>query len=200
MTQLLDPIEDRIVAILECERGRFAIDGTVPFAPTTDTLARYFPSKRLRRSSYAAPLIDPAYPAGSFDRSYDIKWTTLAEDPDPQNPLDSTQEVELGFDLDVGFAYGRETPQFVSLVGTEVALDAATFARKRALSEMHRILRSLTFPAIFDGDLGQSMTFVEMTRALNTKVTLDDRGGGRLIATASMAILIEVPTGTSFDP
>lgn len=193
MTQLLDPVEARIVAILESARGSSGLGA--------DAAARYFPSGRWRRSTYAAPLTDPGYPSGDFDRSYDIEWTGLGEEPDPQNALDPTQFREFSFSLNVGFAYGKEVPQFISTTGSEVAATAATLPRKRALSEMDRALKALTFPAIFeDTALMTGVALFELVRAKGTKVTLQDLGGGRMIATAQMEVTLEVATGTNYDP
>jgi len=72
--------------------------------------------------------------------------------------------------------------------------------RRRATNELHRILRALTFPAITCGDLGSSIALVECVRRPNTKVTIAPIGPGRFVATASLDLLIEVPTATSYDP
>lgn len=192
MSQLLDLTEARLLAVLLSGRGSTGLGA--------GALARYYPADRLRRSPYAAPLIDPAYPAGSFDRAIEIQWTTLGQDPDPQNPLDGSELIRLGCTLNIGFAYGKETPQFISTTGSEVAETAATFVRRRAISEMHRVLRALTFPAIFDGTLTSGMSLIECMREPKTQVTLTDLGSGRLLASVQLTLLLEVPTATSYDP
>jgi hypothetical protein len=195
VAQLVDLIEARIAAILESARGSVDVTG---FIATPDTIARYFPAARWRRSSYAGHLTDTSYPPGDFDRSYEIWWTELGEEPDPQNPLDGTELVSLAFDLNVGFSYGKEIPQFISTTGTEVAATASTFVSRRWVSEMHRAIRALTFPAIAAGDLGTSISLIDMVR--RGKVTQSDNGYGRLVATATIDVRIEIPTGTSYDP
>jgi hypothetical protein len=192
VTQVLDPIETQIVAILESARGQTGLGA--------DAALRYFPAGRWRRSTYAGPLTDPMYPPAAFDRSYEIAWQDFGQDPDPQNPLDPTQLMSVGCALNVGFSYGKEIPQFINTTGTEVAVTASTFPRKRALSEMDRALRALTFPAIFaDTNLsGSGISWIECVR--DGLVILSDNGFGRMVATARLSILIEVPTATSFDP
>lgn len=194
MSQLLDLVDARIVAVLESARGSTGLGA--------DAAARYYPSGRLRMSAYAAPLIDPAYPPGLFDRSYEISWTGIGEDPDPQNPLDGSELIACSCDVIIGIAYGKENPQFISTTGTEVATAAATKWRKRALSEIHRAMRALTFPAIFeDTNLSSSgIALIECVRTKGTKSTVQDLGGGRALVTTSLEILLEVPTATSYDP
>lgn len=192
MAQWTDPVEARLAAALESARGSSGLGA--------DAAARYLPSGRLRRSPYAALLTDPAYPDGDFDRAYEFEWLSLGQDADPQNPLDGTELIQCEINLQVGFAYGKEVPQRIATTGSEVAATAVTFVRRRAINEMHRVLRALTFPAITCGDLGASVSLIECMRKPGADTTLQDLGSGRLIAIAPLVLLIEVPTATSYDP
>ncbi len=190
--QWTDLVEARLVEALEGARGSSGLGA--------DALARFFPSGRLRRSTYAAPLTDPSFPKIDFDRGYELLMDGPGQDHDPQNPLDGTELVALTCELQVGFAWGKETPQFISTTGTEVAATAVTFVRRRAVNEMHRILRALTFPAITCGDLGSSVSIIECVRRPNAPVTTNDSIPGRLIKIATLDLLIEIPTATNYDP
>jgi hypothetical protein len=190
MSQLLDTVEAQLVAVMESARGASGLG--------TDAAARYLPQSRYRRSGYGAPLRDPGYPQQAYDRAYDMAWIGLGEDPDPQNPLDSTELISLLCELSIGFAFGKETPQAISTTGTEVAVTAATYPYRRAVSEMRRILTAITFPPITCGTLSNSISIIECVREGDAIV--EPNGTGRLIGTIRLRILIEAPTGTAFDP
>lgn len=190
MAQLTDPLEARVVAILEGARG---VDGSLG----TDAQNRAMAAGQWRRSANSAPLDDANYPRTMFDRAYEIAWASIADDPDPSNDNDGTAVKWLEFDLHVGFVYGAADDAMVATAGSESGTTAVLAAKARALSECERIKRSLTFYGLV-ADNTTAPRILDCKRLGASEVR--DLGGGRLLGVTRYRFVVEYDNTAGYAP
>jgi hypothetical protein len=188
---LLDPVEGRLVAVLESNRGGSGM--------SADAAARAIPAGWFRRVQRGAPLRDPGLAVEAFDRAYQFEWLSIGDDPDPANGLDSTSLRRVTFTLAVGYVYGTDFASFVHRVPSESTsqADSAPRARMRALSDAERIYRALSFNEIVTGD-GLDPAIVGIWR--DGPSAVEDLGGGRLACLTPYRALILVSAAGSYAP
>jgi hypothetical protein len=189
---LLEPVESRLVAVLESNRGGSGM--------SADAAARAIPAGWFRRVQKGAPLRDGGVPPEHFDRGYQVEWGELGGVTPERNAMDSTRLSEAVARLEVGYVYGPEWDGLIHAVPGEEASPSlsVTIARMRALSDAEsRIVRALEFPEIVTGSTG-GVTIFRVRRIGRTRV--EDLGGGRLVATTDLAVSFQWDATQSWVP
>jgi hypothetical protein len=188
---LLEPVESRLVAVLESNRGGSGM--------SADAAARAIPVGWFRRVQKGAPLRDSAVPPEHFDRGYQIEWLSIGDDPDPANGLDSTSLRRAVFTLEVGYVYGPEWDGLIHAAPGETASASlsVTIARMRALSDAERIYRALSFSEIVTGsDIDPAIVAIWR----DGPSAVEDLGGGRLACVTPYRALLLVSATASYAP
>ncbi len=191
MAWLLDPVETRLVAILEGARGLSGLG--------TTATERHIPVGRLRRSADAQSLRDPAYPIEQFDRAYELLWDEGGDGEHPENSVDPLTLRWLSLDLLVGHVYAVARDEFVAPGAgtTEVATASVRAVRLVAQSLAERIKRAVELPAIFV-DATTDPRLVDCTRVGSTRI--EDLGRGRLVSVTRYRVLVERLSSSNYDP
>lgn len=188
MTQLLDTLETRIVAMMES-----AYDGTGAATGRAITAGVF------RRSAQNAPLRDPSYPIGDMDRAYELEYLSISDEPDaPTNPFDGVSLRTIVLALNIGYVYGVNAANQVSKTGSEDKAVSVLHARKRALSDAETVYRAMGYGPIFSGSLTGGITWCECVR--DGATTVNDLTGGRLLSVTRYRIVIEITNTTAYTP
>jgi len=189
----LQPLEDRLVAILESNRG-----GAAPFSAAAQ--GRAVTAKTFRRSADKMPLLDPEYPGDRFDSAYQLDYLSLGSGPEAYgNPLDAVSLRELTLVLRIGFVYGVALYRYVARApaSQEDAAVAVVDADLRALSLVEKAVRAVTYPEIFT-DTATDPALVDCTRVGPT--TLEKNGSGQMIASTTLRIWLQMTNGSAYTP
>lgn len=193
MADLLDAVDDTIVAIMEQARGA---SGLGAFAA-----ACALPLRAYRRSPDRMAMDDPYPPGEEFDRAYEVRYDSIADMPGaaPSNPYDPQSLRELVVTLRVGLYYGADIPRFVSTwpSSTETQAYAVLNARKRALEDADRVWRAFNCPDI-SRRTDTDPQLADWRR--DGPVTLQDIGGGRLLYEMVLKVWIAKSNSTSYVP
>lgn len=188
MSLLLDPIEDRLSAIL-CDGYGLTLSSHAAIVG--------FPEGRFRRSFGGAPLDDVSYAPEDVDRAIFWNWLEIGDDPDPSNEMDPWALRTAVVELWVGYMSGDGRVAQVSVAeGTSESADAAVrAARKRALGEADSIRQALCWGEFW---AGTDPAIYNVTR--DGRTSLRDLQGGKLLSVTRYAIGLQRSNSSRYDP
>lgn len=190
MADVLDVAQTRIVEILEQNRGALiaGVDADIPL-----------PEGLLRRAPDGISLRDDKFVMKAIDRFYQVEWLGRRHAPTLQNPRDQWQRRMFRWRLDVAYAFGTGSANFVHRQNAEVGSAAAREARKRALSESERVSRALTCAEIFqDAVPGADVTLTACHE--DGESTVEIVSSIRLICSTPYVVWLSYRRGTNLAP
>lgn len=190
MSNLYLTLRDRLLAIVVDARGA---DGSLG----PDALAKSIPAGRFRRAKDGAPLRDPSYPAGAFDRSVRVDWLGEIDDG-ANNPLDNPHYYVGRVSVTVATMYGAALSAVLSTTSGETAATVALQPQERALGDSHRIARALACPDLIRASSDTSPVPLGCYREGETVV--EDLGNGRALAVTMYSYRYQVDNAQNHDP
>lgn len=191
MTSAYATLEGRLYDIMVNGRGANGALGA-------DALAKSIPVGRFRQARMNAPLRDATYPSVDFDRAVFVEWLADADDPTINNPIDSPQHREARVAICNAVTYGNAVTDFLVLTGSEVASTVIDQPRQRALNDSARIQRALGNPDLLRG--GTLLDPAPLACVREGGTTIEDLGGGRMLATTVYALRYQMDNTQNYDP
>lgn len=184
-------LRDRILAIVCDARGA---DGSLG----AEAQARSIPAGRFRRAVTGAPLRDPDYPAGAFDRAVRLDWLAESDDADGNNPQDNPHFYVARVSVTNAVLYGAALSGALSTTTGETAATVALQVQERALMDARRIRRALACPPLIRSSSDTDPAPLACVREGET--TIDDLGNGRALALTVYAYRYQLDNSAAGDP
>lgn len=191
MTSAFATLEGRLYDIMVNGRGANGSLGS-------DAQAKSIPVGRFRQARMNAPLRDTTYPSVDFDRAVFVEWLADADDPTINNPVDNPQHRVARVAICNAVTYGNAVTDFLVLSGTESAATVIDQPRQRALNDSARLQRALGNPDLLRG--GTVLDPVPLACVREGGTTIEDMGGGRMLATTVYALRYQMDNATAYDP
>lgn len=191
MTSAFATLEGRLYDIMVNGRGANGSLGS-------DAQAKSIPVGRFRQARMNAPLRDTTYPSVDFDRAVFVEWLADADDPTINNPIDNPQHRVARVAICNAVTYGNAVTDFLVLSGTESAATVIDQPRQRALNDSARLQRALGNPDLLRG--GTVLDPVPLACVREGGTTIEDMGGGRMLATTVYALRYQMDNATAYDP
>ena len=191
MTSAFATLETRLYDIMVNGRGANGSLGT-------DALAKSIPVGRFRQARMNAPLRDITYPSVDFDRAVFVEWLADADDPTINNPIDNPQHRVARVAICNAVTYGNAVTDFLVLSGTESAATVIDQPRQRALNDSARLQRALGNPDLLRG--GTVLDPVPLACVREGGTTIEDMGGGRMLASTVYALRYQMDNASAYDP
>lgn len=173
--------------------------GTMAHPINAEALAKSIPVGRFRSAVKNAPLDDPDFPAGSFDRSIRVDWLSVEDDNNGvNNPLDNPHFYLARCSVSTAVVYGPELAAFVDPTNTELAVASVVEAQERILNDAHRIARALACPDLIRATTDTDPVPLSCVREGTT--TLRDVGNGRMISQTVYSLRFQTNNADANDP
>ena len=187
MADVLAEVVTRFDAILRNGRGLSGLGA--------DAAARAIPVDRYRRGIDGALLRDPAYPVNAFDRAYAYSWGAVSLVEEYASEAVDRILLACSLSLELGHLYGPAHASFLRLIGSEVAATAAQQGYQRAVGDVVRIRRAISFGPLYQGSVEPPIVSV----ALSGGTTVEDLGD-RLLTSLPLTVVLHASNTLAYTP